>query len=109
MNNYINIVELQGVIGSIRENEFSGKYVYDISVCTESTYQSSGNWIIDSIWHQVKHWSDTKLNLEKGKWVHIKGRLRINKYTDGSGNERTFQYVYATELNVLKDDSSRSN
>lgn len=110
MNKFINNVEIQGVVGNVRENQIGDKYVYDVSVCTEASYTSKDTWVIDTTWHSVKIWKDSKLeDLVKGKWVNVKGHLKLQKYVDASGNDRTYQYIYATELNILKNDTPRSN
>jgi single-stranded DNA-binding protein len=47
--------------------------------------------------------------IKKGAAVHLKGRLRCNKYTDAQGNERSFVEVLAFELQVLDESAEEGN
>ena len=93
----INKVELQGFIGRVKETQVNDVYVYDLSVATNLSY---GN-VIELTWHSVKVWSNEKLSwLEKGKGIHVDGRIRTNSYVDKDGNDRRINYVYAKAENV---------
>ena len=51
---YINRMELQGVVGSVREIPVGNMKVVRFSVCTEYAYKDkSGASVIDCAWHSV--------------------------------------------------------
>ena len=101
MNKFINDVEIQGVIGSIRENQIDEQYVYNLSVCTDYRYMSKdGMGVIESTWHSITFWSSKKWNLEKGKWIHVKGHLKMKQWTGADGTNRTSIIVQANENDV---------
>ena len=93
----INKVEIQGYIGNVKENKINDSYVYDLSVATN---MASGEFL-EVTWHAVKIWSDKqRIDLEKGKPVHVTGYLRQNKYVGSDGIDRSFTYIQVKSENV---------
>ena len=101
MNKFINNVELQGVVGVCKETKVNDQYVYNISLCTEAGYSGKDGYVISTTWHQVRYWSNESLGELKGKWIHIKGYLNVQKYVGSDGSDKTFHYVNAKDLEVL--------
>ena len=103
---YINRVELQGRVGTVRISPVHDTIVANFSVMTEYMYQTSdGNKVVEATWMCVAAFegNDVSINgLTRGSLVNLTGRLRNNKYIDASGNERVFTEVIAASLKVLE-------
>ena len=87
--------------------------VANFSVMTEHMYQTSdGNKVVETIWMCVAAFEGGEVNLQsltRGAIVHLTGRLRTNRYTDASGDEKVFTEVLASSLKVLGLKSERDS
>lgn len=98
---YINKIELQGRVGSVRTNQVQGMTVQCFSLLTEYMNKLKDNsYVCESTWHQVVAWDKTQV--EKGDTVKVVGRLRQQKYTAADGTERVYYEVIASELKVIE-------
>lgn len=112
---FINRIELQGVVGRAEVNSYNDKRVCNFSVVTEySARDRSGNPLIDTLWFNVSYWEGrdpevTRETLDKiapGSWVYVTGRLKLRKYTTVENEERTVLEVMARSLKLVdKDDT----
>lgn len=104
---YINKVEIQGKIGTIRTNEINGEKVANFSIMTEMLIKLANKQIIaETTWHNAVVWEGAKIDPAifddaKGKIVHLSGRLRNSRYTAVDGTERTFTEIMVYELKML--------
>lgn len=102
---YINCVELQGRVGTVRITPIHDNIVANFSVMTEHPYDTSeGHKIVEATWTCVAAFEGDDVNtqsLTRGSIVHLVGRLRTNKYIDASGSEKVFTEVVASSLKVL--------
>ena len=102
---YINRVELQGRVGTVRISPVHETIVANFSVMTEHMYQTSdGNKVVETTWTCVAAFEGGEVNLRsltRGAIVHLTGRLRTNRYIDASGCEKVFTEVLASSLKVL--------
>ena len=108
---YINRVELQGRVGTVRISPVHDTIVANFSVMTEHMYQTSdgnkdaeGSKIVEATWMPVTAFKSLKVcvdSLTRGSLVHLTGRLRNNRYIDSAGCERVFTEVIAESLEVL--------
>ena len=102
---YINRVELQGRVGTVRISPVHDTIVANFSVMTEHMYQTSdGNKVVEATWMCVAAFEGGEviiLSLPRGSIVHLPGRLRTNRYIDASGCEKVFTEVLASSLKVL--------
>ena len=78
------------------------------SVCTETAYNGSdGGIIVDCTWFSVSAFESAKIRcldqLAKGKVVRVLGRVRVQRYTDGNGAERSCWEIIAHEVEVKED------
>ena len=106
---HINKIEIQGVVGAVRTQALFGELVSNFSVATDTIYRNrQGDSIAETMWHNVVVWqSKTSTDLtkiEKGKSVHVVGRLRQTKYTDVHGEEKVFHEILANEFSIIDDD-----
>ena len=102
---FINRIELVGVVGRISKQTFSNRMVANFSVVTEYSYKDkTGCAMVETTWHNVVAWQngDMPLDLiERGTHVCVQGRLRCRKYTSESGEQRTTYEILAVSVNIL--------
>ena len=105
---FINRIDLQGVVGSVKITPVGDTRVARFSVCTETTYKGTAGIVIDCCWFQVSAWESEKIScleqIEKGKAVRVSGRVRVQRYTDNEGIERQCWEVMAREVELMKED-----
>ena len=103
---FLNRIEIQGIIGSIKIIPVGDTRVARFSVCTETSYSGTAGIVIDCCWFNVSAWESEKITcldqLEKGKAVRVSGRVRVQRYTDSEGNEKQCWEVMAREVNLLE-------
>ena len=107
---YINKVELQGRVGTVRTNEVNGSKVANFSMITEYLYKTrDGAAVNEGVWHNIVAWSSKEIQnidkIEKGVAVHVTGRLRTNRYTSSDGAEKLYYEVMASKVTVLDEQS----
>ena len=99
---FINRVELQGIIGSARKYTVGLRNGYQFTLAVNHTFRSNdGGAIIETCWIQCSCWESEKIDtslLEKGKAVHLTGRIRSQRYTATDGEERAITEVVVNTL-----------
>ena len=108
MNTFLNKVELKGYVGSVALKDIQGKKMARFSVATESAYSGrDGSQIVETVWHPCIVWEpDRNKDLEKiqkGKFAHVIGRIRVNRYTDASGAERSTWEIVVFNVEIVED------
>lgn len=106
----LNKVELRGRIGHeprISSLE-SGSKVARFSVATSELFHvKDDEWKEETSWHNVVAWTSKSIQnlekLKKGMFVEIVGKLRYNRYTAKSGEEKFITEVMATKLSIPSD------
>lgn len=98
---YINRIELQGVVGATRSNVIGINSFQNFSLMTEYMFEKSDKSIVcEATWHNIVAWNGKAVN--KGDYVRVIGRLRQAKYTAADGTERVYYEVVASELKVIE-------
>ena len=101
---YLNKVELQGVIGSIKPTVVSDTNIIYFTVCTQYTYNDKGgNVVIETTWHQCSYSTKNDFPFKKGDTIHLLGRIKQSRYMDSSGNERIVNTIVVNHY--LLDES----
>ena len=106
---YLNKIELRGIVGSVRLIDMGGTKVAKLTIATNVAYRSSEGYpVIETTWHNVTAYEGRcNLPLEelhKGDKVYVTGRMRNQRYTTASGEDRTVAEVYAKEIEVYGND-----
>lgn len=104
---HINKVELQGRVGAVRTNEYSGAKVANFSLATDVLYKTKdGRAVAETTWHQVVVWQQvTKVDVEsvcKGDIVKVTGRLRTTSYRSTTGENKVMVEVLAGTLEMIE-------
>ncbi len=106
----LNRIELKGCIGNVSVKPVGNSEVARFSVATNYSFNDrGGSLVVETTWHSVTAWRNEGKNsrivefseLQKGKNVHVVGRIRTQKYTDSEGIERTFYEVLASEVSII--------
>ena len=101
-NQYINRVELQGIVGTSRVSNLGEKNAVSFSLATNYAYKDrEGCHVIETTWHNCTFFADKEDDLSiyaKGTPLLIEGRLRNLRYTDACGCERTTMEVVVSKV-----------
>lgn len=108
----LNKVELKGIVGNIRLQDFEDCAMARFSVATNFAYKSpDGNYVVDTTWHNCLAWStsvpkNTLKLIQKGSKVHLFGRIRYQKYMGVDGIDRTSTDIMVSKLAILDDETT---
>ena len=112
---FLNKIEIRGVVGRADINSYNGNQVCNFSVVTEaSAVDRAGNSTVEPTWFNVSAWSGRNniqelYNLQRGSWVRVVGRIRVRKYTTQTGEERSAMDVIASKVELLQKDEDASS
>ena len=102
---FINKIELQGIVGAVSLNKVGNTSVARFSVCTENSYNANdGTAVIDTTWHSCTAWESDKnhiSDIKKCAIVHLVGRLRASRFTSFDGSERLVYEVFVNNVSVI--------
>lgn len=106
---HLNRIELRGVIGTVKTQNFSGSKMSRFSVATSRAYKDKeGVAQIDTTWHTVVAWENDRIKgldkLQQGTKVYVIGRLQSHQYTGQDGVERTSFEVIASKVEIIELD-----
>ena len=109
---HINRIELQGLVGSVRANEYNGTKVSNFTLATEVLYKTREGAASETTWHNIVVW-ESKENpdvhkIAKGMPVNVVGRLRTSKVTNLDGTEKTYYEVLANRVRILNEDEGEA-
>ena len=107
MYEFINVVEIQGVVGQANVQKVNENIKITLSVATNYTPLRSDKTIcIDTTWFLIVMWTKEKENKlvipQKDDWIHAKGRLRQYRAIDEDENVVQIYDVLANELSILE-------
>ena len=103
---YINKIELQGKVGTVRANAVNGSKVVNFSLVTDHLYKTrEGNPVSEATWFNIVAWEGKEItdmdSIAKGAVVNVQGRMRSNKFVGSDGSEKQVYEVLANKLQVL--------
>lgn len=102
---FINRIELVGVVGRFNKQTFSNRMVANFSVVTEYSYKDkTGCAVVETTWHNVVAGQNGDMPLDlidRGTQVCVHGRLRSRRYTSESGETKTIFEVIASSVDIL--------
>ena len=104
----LNRIELRGVVGSVRLQNYSENKMARITLATNYAYKDrEGSAVIDTSWHNVVAWENKNIKdvdkIERGTKLYVQGRIRYQKYTGSDGVERVLTEVMASRMVILDD------
>ena len=90
---YINRVELHGIVGTSKVIFIGDKKAVRFSLATNYAYKDKEGYpVIETTWFSCSSWAGREDDLSmysRGTPLHVEGRLRNLRYTDASGCERS--------------------
>lgn len=103
----INKIELCGVVGRSDITPIQNTKVAHFSLATEYAYKGrDGGAIIDITWFSCTAFEGPKIapleKIQKGSKVHLIGRVRMQRYTDNTGCDRTNWEVICNSLDIVE-------
>ena len=106
---FLNRIELKGVVGKAETTEMGDTSVTNFTIVTEySSYDTNGVAVVETMWlNCTKWWSEEdtalhrQISISKGDHVHVIGRLRITNYTDQDGERHRSVGVIARSVSLL--------
>ena len=106
---FLNKIELRGIVGQSSLNRVGDTRICRFSVVTELAYKGNdGTNIIESTWFSCQIFEGPGIcNLDtitRGAIVHVIGRLKCNRYVDANGNDRVQYEIVARKVDVVKED-----
>ena len=107
---FINKIELQGRVGTVRTNVVNDSKGVNFSLVTDFLYKTrEGNPMSETTWFNVVAWEGKEIwnldKIEKGASVHISGRVRSTKFEGADGNEKHLYEVLANKLRLIEKAS----
>ena len=114
---FINKIHIRGVVGKAEITTFpNNSKVCNFSVVTEyGAVDKEGNPSPEVTWFNVSAWSGKDgmekegmadfCGIQRGVWIEVVGRLRMRRYINQAGEERTTTEVIARTVALIpKED-----
>ncbi len=106
---YLNRIEINGRVGTIRTAEVNGSKVANFSIVSEYLYKTrDGNAVTETTWMNVTAWQNRDMpdfsRITKGMPVHVTGRIRSSKYTTAEGIDKQFYEIMANRIDFLNEE-----
>lgn len=103
---YLNRIELRGRVGNVKLNTIAQTSMVKFSLATETVFKAQdGTPVIETTWFNCTAFQSDKINIEAIKTnalLHITGRVKMLRYMDQNGVERTLWEVVCDSLNALE-------
>ncbi len=106
---YLNRIEINGRVGTLRTAEVNGSKVANFSIVSEYLYKTrDGNAVMETTWFNVTAWQNRDMpdfsRMAKGMPVHVTGRMRTSRYTAADGTEKQYYEVMAGRVEFLTEE-----
>jgi single-strand DNA-binding protein len=106
---FINKIELRGIVGTSTLNRVGDSQVCRFSLATDFSYKDrDGNPVVDTTWFNVTAWEGKNIPdlrpIVRGAIVQVYGRVRTYKFTTADGIEKSSWEVFARRVSVLPPD-----
>lgn len=99
---FLNKVELKGLVGAISTRPVCDATCTKFSVVTETAYNSKdGACVIDCCWFSVVSFNAPEL--KKGTPVHVVGRMKYVRYCNQDGVEVSTYEVIAKTVELINE------
>lgn len=106
---FINRIELRGIVGNASYNRIGESQVCRFSLATDYAYKDrDGNPVVDTTWFNITAWEGKNMpdlrQIVRGAIVQVNGRVRTFKYTMADGTEKSGWEVFARRVAILEPD-----
>lgn len=105
---FLNKVEIRGVVGQVHITKVADTETAQFSVLTEDVSRSKdGCAVVNCTWFSVRAWKGPGIveleKLQKGSKVHVIGRFRCQRYVGNDGCEKTSYEVVASTVELVEE------
>ena len=109
----LNKVELRGIVGNVRIQNFDKSRMARIGLATNYAYKDrEGTAVIDTSWHNIAAWEGRNVQglerIAKGTKLRVWGRIRYQNYTGLEGVDRVSTEIVANRLEIIDDPEPMS-
>lgn len=105
---YLNKVELRGVVGFVRQASAGERKVLHVSLGTSAAFRGKDGDVIETTWHNVTLWEGRNVpdldTIVKGTKLCVWGRIRNQHYTGSDGADRMSVDIIANKATVINPD-----
>ena len=106
---FINRIELRGIVGPTPLNKVGESQVCRFSIVTEYSFKDrDNNPVVDTTWFNITAWEGRNMpdlrQIVRGAIVQVHGRVRTFKYTMADGAEKSGWEVLARRITLLEPD-----
>ena len=106
---FLNKIELRGIVGQSSLNRVGDSQVCRFSLVTEYSYKDRGNNpVVDVTWFNITAWEGKNMPelhlIGKGVIVQVAGRVRTFRFTMADGAERSGWEILARRVTILPSD-----
>ena len=103
---FLNKIELRGVVGMTSLNRVGDSQVCRFSLVTEYSYKDrDNNPVVDTTWFNITAWEGRNMpdlrEIRKGVIVQVAGRVRTFRYTMADGAERSGWEIFARRVTIV--------
>lgn len=101
---FLNKIEITGIVGradSKPDPNGEGKQINFSVVTQHASRDRSDNVVVDCLWLLCQYHAPGDLELAKGDWVHLEGRLAQRRYVNSDGNDQATVTVVVKSLTKL--------
>lgn len=107
---FINKIELLGYVGEAKTSIIGDTKKADFSLCVHENFNGAdGTLLTQTTWFKCSAWEEKGIkdvsSIKKGLFVHLKGRVKAQTYTDKNGNDHYVWEVICKELEVLPKEN----
>ncbi len=105
---FLNRIEIKGVVGSIRTTTLDNKQAVRFSLAAEYSYKAKdGMYVVETTWFSVMGFESDGIthstieNIKRGNNVYVVGRVRQQRYVDGNGIEQSQNEIMAQTVSII--------
>lgn len=107
---FLNRVNLAGIIGQVRVTEIGKTKYARVSLATNLAFKKNGAVVIETTWHNLTIFQSDKTAdlslLEKGKALRAVGRIRNQRFTGSDGQEHYLTEILVSECSLIEGNLS---
>lgn len=103
---FINRVELRGVVGMAKASDIGGRRLVRFSIMTDMAKKASdGRAYIETTWHNCSAWEGPGVTtaIDKGMRIAVTGRIRCQNYIAVDGQTRNMTEILCDTLEILSE------
>ena len=94
---HLNKIELIGRVGLVTTQQVGDSFVHRFSIGVDEVFRGPGGSVVKTNWFNCTYWGSCD-KIEKGKDIHIEGRIVGNSYSDSEGRSHTYYEVKVQKI-----------